>query len=72
MLKSLELQTAHTEEVRCSFSSSSLKSTWYIQQTDVCFSAPSSDAFLERVATEKRISLIKAWEENEKAKVENK
>uniref|UniRef100_A0ACD5U550 Uncharacterized protein n=1 Tax=Avena sativa TaxID=4498 RepID=A0ACD5U550_AVESA len=30
------------------------------------------DAFLERVATEKRISLIKAWEENEKAKVENK
>jgi hypothetical protein len=30
------------------------------------------DAFLERVATEKRISLIKAWEENEKAKAENK
>jgi len=30
------------------------------------------DAFLTRVATEKRTSLIKAWEENEKAKAENK
>ncbi|KAG8381339.1 hypothetical protein BUALT_Bualt06G0112100 [Buddleja alternifolia] len=30
------------------------------------------DAVLARVATEKRISLIKAWEENEKSKAENK
>ncbi|XP_037463456.1 remorin-like [Triticum dicoccoides] len=30
------------------------------------------DALLTRVATEKRISLIKAWEDNEKAKAENK
>lgn len=36
------------------------------------YSPPSSDAFLARVATEKRISLIKAWEESEKAKAENK
>lgn len=31
-----------------------------------------SDAALARVETEKRMSLIKAWEENEKAKAENK
>lgn len=30
------------------------------------------DAMLARVATEKRISLIKAWEESEKSKAENK
>ncbi|KAJ4784215.1 Remorin [Rhynchospora pubera] len=30
------------------------------------------DAFLARLETEKRISLIKAWEESEKAKAENK
>ncbi|KAK6936857.1 Remorin, C-terminal [Dillenia turbinata] len=30
------------------------------------------DAVLARVATEKRMSLIKAWEENEKTKAENK
>ncbi|KAL3630609.1 hypothetical protein CASFOL_023593 [Castilleja foliolosa] len=30
------------------------------------------DAVLARVATEKRLSLIKAWEENEKSKAENK
>jgi len=30
------------------------------------------DAELERLATEKRLSLIKAWEESEKSKVENK
>ncbi|XP_023886923.1 remorin [Quercus suber] len=30
------------------------------------------DAVLARVATEKRISLIKAWEESEKSKAENK
>jgi hypothetical protein len=30
------------------------------------------DALLTTVATEKRISLIKAWEENEKAKADNK
>ncbi|XP_075484706.1 remorin-like isoform X2 [Primulina tabacum] len=30
------------------------------------------DAVLERVATEKRLSLIKAWEESEKSKAENK
>ncbi|CAM8909025.1 unnamed protein product [Rhodiola kirilowii] len=30
------------------------------------------DAVLARVATEKQISLIKAWEENEKTKAENK
>ncbi|XP_065000968.1 remorin-like [Musa acuminata AAA Group] len=30
------------------------------------------DAALARVATEKRLSLIKAWEENEKVKAENK
>ncbi|KAG8084210.1 hypothetical protein GUJ93_ZPchr0010g9172 [Zizania palustris] len=30
------------------------------------------DALLTRVATEKRMSLIKAWEENEKAKADNK
>ncbi|XP_077223522.1 remorin-like [Tasmannia lanceolata] len=30
------------------------------------------DFVLTRVATEKRMSLIKAWEENEKAKAENK
>jgi hypothetical protein len=32
----------------------------------------SSDAVLERVETQKRISLIKAWEESEKSKAENK
>ncbi|KAJ7004029.1 hypothetical protein NC653_009039 [Populus alba x Populus x berolinensis] len=32
----------------------------------------SSDAILSRVETEKRCALIKAWVENEKAKVENK
>jgi len=32
----------------------------------------SSDAVLTRVATEKRLSLIKAWEESEKSKAENK
>lgn len=38
-----------------------------------CATLPlSSDAFLERVATEKRMSLIKAWEESEKAKAENR
>ncbi|KAK4403590.1 Remorin [Sesamum angolense] len=31
-----------------------------------------SDAVLARVATEKRLSLIKAWEESEKSKAENK
>ncbi|KAL6581528.1 hypothetical protein OROMI_007451 [Orobanche minor] len=30
------------------------------------------DAVLDRVATEKRLSLIKAWEESEKSKAENK
>ncbi|KAL6531322.1 hypothetical protein OROHE_014391 [Orobanche hederae] len=30
------------------------------------------DAVLARVATEKRLSLIKAWEESEKSKAENK
>ncbi|CAK8573529.1 unnamed protein product [Lathyrus sativus] len=30
------------------------------------------DAVLERVATEKRLSLVKAWEESEKSKAENK
>ncbi|TVU32097.1 hypothetical protein EJB05_23815, partial [Eragrostis curvula] len=30
------------------------------------------DAFLKRIETEKRMSLIKAWEENEKAKAENR
>lgn len=30
------------------------------------------DAVLARVATEKRISLVKAWEESEKSKAENK
>jgi hypothetical protein len=30
------------------------------------------DAVLARVVTEKRISLIKAWEESEKSKAENK
>jgi hypothetical protein len=32
----------------------------------------SSDAGLERIATEKRLVLIKAWEESEKTKVENR
>ena len=31
-----------------------------------------SDSVLARVETEKRIALVKAWEENEKAKVENR
>jgi hypothetical protein len=31
-----------------------------------------SDAVLARVEAEKRCALIKAWEENEKAKAENK
>lgn len=31
-----------------------------------------SDAVLAQVATEKRLALIKAWEESEKSKVENK
>ena len=35
-------------------------------------SQSSSDAVLARVATEKRLSLIKAWEESEKSKSENK
>ncbi|MQL98445.1 hypothetical protein Taro_031152 [Colocasia esculenta] len=30
------------------------------------------NAVLERVETEKRLSLVKAWEENEKTKIENK
>ncbi|KAK8444788.1 hypothetical protein SEVIR_9G199500v4 [Setaria viridis] len=30
------------------------------------------DAFLTRVATEQRTSLIRAWEESEKAKAENR
>lgn len=30
------------------------------------------DAFLVKVNTEKRLALVKAWEENEKAKAENK
>ena len=30
------------------------------------------DAVLARVATEKRLSLIKAWEESEKSKAENR
>lgn len=32
----------------------------------------SSDAELARVATEKRLSLVKAWEESEKCRAENK
>jgi len=35
-------------------------------------SQSSSDAVLARVATEKRLSLIKAWEESEKSKADNK
>jgi len=35
-------------------------------------SLSSSDAVLAKVATEKRLSLIKAWEESEKSKAENK
>lgn len=31
-----------------------------------------SDAVLAQVATEKRLALIKAWEESEQSKVENK
>lgn len=31
-----------------------------------------ADTVLARVATEKRMSLIKAWEESEKTKAENK
>ncbi|KAI5447614.1 hypothetical protein KIW84_015175 [Lathyrus oleraceus] len=31
-----------------------------------------SNVMLERVATEKRLSLVKAWEESEKSKAENK
>ena len=31
-----------------------------------------TDKVLERVATEKRLSLIRAWEESEKSKAENK
>jgi hypothetical protein len=31
-----------------------------------------SEAFLRTVAAEKRMSLIKAWEEKEKAKAENR
>jgi hypothetical protein len=32
----------------------------------------SSDAVLARVESQKRLALIKAWEENEKTKVENR
>lgn len=31
-----------------------------------------SDAVLARVESEKRLALIKAWEENEKAKADNR
>ncbi|KAL6906543.1 hypothetical protein ACP4OV_004144 [Aristida adscensionis] len=34
--------------------------------------AAASNAYLTRVETEKRMSLIKAWEENEKAKANNR
>ncbi|KAL4288727.1 hypothetical protein AHAS_Ahas19G0315100 [Arachis hypogaea] len=36
------------------------------------FSMPILDAVLARVATEKRMSMIKAWEESEKSRAENK
>ncbi|THU55168.1 hypothetical protein C4D60_Mb11t03720 [Musa balbisiana] len=36
------------------------------------FDAANSDAVLARVETEKRESMIKAWEENEKTKAQNK
>lgn len=36
------------------------------------FHVPLPGATLARVLTEKRLSLVKAWEENEKVKAENK
>jgi hypothetical protein len=78
MVRSLQLQTAHTEEVLLLFIQACIQRDVFESYTacrqlmlHLC-SFLNLDAFLERVATEKRISLIKAWEENEKAKAENK
>jgi hypothetical protein len=32
----------------------------------------SSDAYLQRIVSEKRLTLINAWEESEKARAENR
>lgn len=47
--------------------------TLNVKEIDVVFTLiVFSDAVLAQVATEKRLALIKAWEESEKSKVENK
>lgn len=47
--------------------------TLNMKEIDVVFTLiVFSDAVLAQVATEKRLALIKAWEESEKSKVENK
>ena len=47
--------------------------TLNMKEIDVVFTLiVFSDAVLAQVATEKRLALIKAWEESEKTKVENK
>ncbi|KAK8467491.1 hypothetical protein PHAVU_007G069500 [Phaseolus vulgaris] len=50
---------------------------WIPKTSEVAVEKPievsvNRDAVLARVATEKRLSLIKAWEESEKSKAENK
>lgn len=44
----------------------------YLRDYNSVFNFILSDAVLARVESEKRLALIKAWEENEKTKIENK
>lgn len=54
------------------FSAASCAHLLAIVEYMVCKSLHFAGAILAHVETEKRMSLIKAWEENEKAKAENK
>lgn len=82
MLRKLQQQVAHTKEViivilhplqlpeiKKLHTASRILDLIHTQTIPL---SCSSDALLTTVATEKRISLIKAWEENEKAKADNK
>jgi hypothetical protein len=63
----------------CAYASSSISSDRYLEDI-ICHQLNEtqlvalciSEAFLRTVVTEKRMSLIKAWEEKEKAKAENR
>ncbi|KAG6501655.1 hypothetical protein ZIOFF_041538 [Zingiber officinale] len=66
-------QGVQLKEVRtlcCSSYSTILATEKIYEQIQYCFFF--SDAVLSRLATEKKLSLIKAWEDNEKTKTENK